>query len=104
MKLKLTINHDISLDEAAMMTKRFRQGAGRLAIISTSFSKNVLTRILDQEKCTGIRMYYALDEENIPALVLVGVDENNNDITGGVLAERGLRCPKLCPEPNDLNS
>ncbi|MCP4582530.1 MAG: hypothetical protein GY839_13055 [candidate division Zixibacteria bacterium] len=97
-------DHSISLGKAAEMTKRYRDSARSGAIIATAFGKTALQAILDQEKCVGIRMYYAKNENGDPALVLTGLKANEDDIYEGELAEYGADCPPRCSTPNDLNS
>jgi len=96
--------HDITLTEAAKMTKRYRSSAGTGAIIATAFSKTKLQAILDQEKCEGIRMYYAKKENGAPALVLCAFKSTDDDIYEGELAEFGHDCPPQCGGTNPLNS
>jgi len=97
-------DHSISLADAAAMTKKFREGAGSGAIIATAFNKKALQGILNQEKCIGIRMYYAKSEKGEPALVLVGLTDDGDDIYDGELAEWGGNCPPNCSASNPLNS
>ncbi len=63
------------------------------------FGREILERLLAQEKCVGIRMYYGLE---LPAgegakkqLILVGVDENGNDLED-LVADRSTVCPPEC--------
>jgi hypothetical protein len=35
-------------------------------------------------------------------MVVVGVDAQENDITGGIIMERANRCPILCPFNSEL--
>ncbi|WP_324671756.1 hypothetical protein [Hymenobacter sp. GOD-10R] len=53
------------------------------------FGHKILENILQQKGCIGIRMYYALDEENNRHLVLVGVDKDRNDMLNGPTAADG---------------
>lgn len=103
MTIEENTDHSISLNEAAQMTKRYRQSVPAGSIIATGFGKNSLQSILNQEDCAGIRMYFALTEDNKISLVLTGVKDNGNDIYDGQLAEHGADCPPYCSSPNPLN-
>jgi hypothetical protein len=85
----------ISLATAAEWTANFRaENPG--AIRAYFYGNSILQDILDQENCVGIRFYYAIDNEDVPQLVLVGVDQYGNDITDGIVADRGQPCPTYC--------
>lgn len=64
---------------------------------------NKINRILGQDDCIGIRFYNGTDpatgENN---LVLVGVDQSGKDITGGVIVEKLITCPVICPKNSVL--
>lgn len=46
----------------------------------TVFSKEVLSFILSQKECVGIKFYFCINHENKLSLVLVGVDGKGGDI------------------------
>jgi hypothetical protein len=96
-------NHDISLEEAAKLTARFRASVGADAKIGGFFGNRAIMRILNQDGCVGIRYYYGLDSHSNPVLVLVGVDAHENDMEHGELAELSLPCPHMCSIGNQLN-
>jgi hypothetical protein len=60
------------------------------------FGQQIISNILAQEDCVGIRIYYAIDDEGAKELVMVGVDENGNDQTEGIVADRAKPCPSYC--------
>jgi hypothetical protein len=97
-------DHSISLEDAKKLTANYRDWAGEDAIIATSFGKTALNKILSQSGCIGIRMYYGRTDNDDPAMVLVGIAQNGNDLIGGELAELGADCPPFCASPNALNS
>lgn len=98
-------NHEISLQEASEMTKRYRDSQTTEGYIKAEyFGQEAIKAILKQENCVGIRIYYALDENMVKKLVLVGVDQNENDLYNGVLAEKGLTSPPHVISSNPLNS
>jgi len=97
-------DHNISLEEAAQMTSRFRATIPPGAKTGGFFGRTAIRQILAQEGCVGIRYYYGLNDNNDPVLILSGVDTNGNDIFEGELAEISSPCPPNCSEPNPLNS
>ncbi len=98
-------NHEISLNEAAELTQRFRD---RLPVIDNTigeyFGRTAMEDLLSQQGCVGIRIYYGIDANDIKKLVIVGVDNNGNDLYDGELMEAGTTCPPLCSTSNPLNS
>lgn len=48
--------------------------------VSYTIGKNILSQILSQPGCVGIRFYNALNEEGNKTLVYVGVNEHGEDI------------------------
>jgi len=97
-------NHEIGIDQAAELTARYRESVPTGSITGGFFGREALREILDQAGCMGIRYYYGIDEANKPVLVLVGVDDQGDDLHEGKLAELSLPCPNLCSTANKLNS
>jgi hypothetical protein len=88
-----------------------------------TFSKEIILQLLEQEGAEGLRIYLGQDDQNIVRMVLVGVDEQGNDLlpdnepadepAGGAhaqlklsatpagkgrqIVEEGQRCPPYCP-------
>ncbi len=94
----------ITLDEGSRMTAEFRKTISHGDTIAHAVGANLVTAILSQENCNGIRMYYGLDENGNKQLVLVGVDANGDDITNGFIVDHMLPCPVTCSQKNSLNS
>lgn len=92
----------ISLDTASHMTAAYR-AANPGEILARFFGKNIIHDILAQDGCMGIRIYYGLNTEGTPELILVGADANENDMTGGIIADVSLPCPSRCGSSNKLN-
>jgi hypothetical protein len=88
-------NHTITLAEAADWTANYRT-ANANEIKAHFFGQNAIQSILDQDGCVGIRIYYALDDEGVKQLIIVGADTDQNDLYNGVLAERSWPCPPFC--------
>jgi sensor domain CHASE-containing protein len=97
-------NHDITLAAAAIMTKRYRDSISAGDIIGHYFGKDAISDILNQSNCVGIRIYHALNSDNVKQLVIVGVTSDENDQYTEKLAENSFLCPSLCAADNPLNS
>ena len=96
--------HGITLNEAAELTKDYRNQMAANQILGGFFGKDAFRAILDQSNCVGIRYYYGLNSAGQQVLVLVGVTEDENDLYNGVLAELSVPCPNHCSSNNPLNS
>ena len=55
------------------------------------FGKEILTNILNQPGCMGIRFYYGIDDQGQKALVLVGADEKGTNIWSGKAGKGKLK-------------
>lgn len=98
-------NHEISLNEAAELTQRFRDNMPVIDnTIAEYFGKSALEDLLSQQDCIGIRVYYGIDSDMNKKLVIVGVNSDGNDLYEGALMEKGTICPPYCPSSNPLNS
>ncbi|GAA4430209.1 hypothetical protein GCM10023188_16600 [Pontibacter saemangeumensis] len=88
----------IPLDEAAAFTANYRRSHGDKAetVKAHFFGRDILQKILEQEGCAGIRMYYGLDGSGEKQLVLVGVDADGQDMEDGLVADRSRVCPPDC--------
>ncbi len=80
---------------AAEWTANYRT-ANPNGIKAHFFGKDILNAILSQTGCMGIRMYYALDENGVQQMILVGANASQNDLYDGVIAERARPCPTYC--------
>lgn len=59
---------------------------------------NHVEAILAQDRCVGVRIYNAYDDERVTkTVVLVGVDTFGNDMKEGVIVDRTVICPPHCP-------
>ncbi|HUC82467.1 MAG TPA: hypothetical protein VMR70_16290 [Flavisolibacter sp.] len=121
------MNHFITLEKAKQMNARYRnekenilaenyRGQNILAICE-SFDRSAFDRVLSQQGCTGIRIYYGMDEQDKVHAVVVGFDINGHDILPTAAAaaiasdgeefegiiEEGNRCPDMCPPESPLN-
>lgn len=97
-------DHSISLNDAAKLTKRYRDSVPTGSTIAHFFGKDAIQAILNQENCVGIRIYYGLNADDVKQLVAVGVTADENDMFNGLLAEKSFLCPAQCSTNNPLNS
>ncbi len=92
----------ISLDEAVRYITAFAQEYPKENKGFFAGCDN-LTRLLNQDKCIGLRMYNGYNEtDGATNLVVVGVDDEGKDITSLIL-ERLDPCPPKCDPNSPLN-
>ena len=103
-------NHQISLEEAAELTRNFRtlpvpQLASLLGTKACLLPNDAIQPVLDQPGCVSVRFYFGVKLEGTPQLtiVAVGVDANGNDMTTGIILDRSDECPPKCSAANPLN-
>ncbi|HEX5003326.1 MAG TPA: hypothetical protein VFW78_12595 [Bacteroidia bacterium] len=97
-------DHNISLEDAATLTRRYRNAIASSNIIGGLFNADAVRDLLNQPDCAGLRYYHGLDSGGKPVLVLVGVTAENVDLFEGTLLEMSVLCPDFCSETNPLNS
>lgn len=98
-------NHQISLADAAALTAKYRQQFQTNDYIKGEyFGKQAVLNLLNQNGCVGLRIYYGINEQNTPKLVIVGVNSSGDDITQGSILDFGTPCPTNCSQNNPLNS
>lgn len=93
---------EITLSSASAMTSEYRR-KNPDSTLAHYFGRDIMQRILDQEGCMGIRIYYGVDEDGNKQLVLVGADSDQNDMTD-LVADLNHPCPDTCSNANALNS
>jgi hypothetical protein len=117
------MNHFISLQEAIDMTGLYR--TEKENILKTQFqNQNILPLseaferapfdiVLAKEGCEGLRIYYGMDSNLKIHAIIVGVDEEGNDMIpeesslteeDDDIIEKGIRCPDICPTGSALNT
>jgi hypothetical protein len=100
-------DHTIDLETASEWTANYRQSIPTSEgdkTIGHFFAKDHLQRILDQDNCVGLRIYYALNEAGEKQLIITGVKANEDDLHEGILAENSLKSPPYGGITNPLNS
>jgi hypothetical protein len=93
----------IPLDLAARWTRNYRDKHPN-ETKAHFFGRNIVQKILDQESCMGIRVFYALDDDSQKQLIMVGADGEANNQVDGVIADRTYPCPDQCGQADALNS
>jgi hypothetical protein len=91
--------HVISREEA---TAYLRRRPTALSERGGHFPRDVVDQILAQTGCAGIRFYFGTKPDGSLALVLVGMDENELDMTDGVIVEDHFPCPPFCDAGSTL--
>lgn len=92
---------EISLNTASAMTKLYREENPNTTR-AHFFGKDIINRILAQENCMGIRIYYGIAENGVKELILVGADADENDMLD-LVADLSMPCPPTCSPNNALN-
>jgi hypothetical protein len=95
-------DHSINLERAATLTANYRKDADTNAFLGGYISRKALMNILEQDVCVGIRIYNAKSDAGDPTFVLVGVDSEGEDLTGGEIAQFVAGCPPICPKSSQL--
>lgn len=91
--------HKITVAEArALMARRPRGLEAR----GGHFPREVFEAILAQPNCAGIRFYYGTNPDGSPAIVLVGIDANDADMTDGEIIDTHFPCPPFCGDNETL--
>lgn len=92
-----------------------KHGNDKNFLSSMLFDKHIVLKMLNEDKCEGLRIYNALDDEGGLHFVLVGTDaEGNNILPSGdeymaktieeadgddpILINDGQNCPPNCPD------
>lgn len=80
-------------------------------LLSMLFDKEVVIDMLNEDKCEGLRVYNAMDEEGKEHFILVGTDSKGNNLLPSSeesltesysLLDEGKRCPTDCPPEGEL--
>lgn len=98
----------LDIATAKKWTSNFRSKANASdEILAHYFGFEIIQKILGQEGCVGIRIYYALDDNGEKKLLLVGVDSKGENLLpleggrtsddGDVVADYSYPCPDYCP-------
>ena len=97
-------DHRITLDQGIDFTKRFGAANPKAEKAAMFWSDGGLAELMGQKGYAGLRIYNGLDDKGAPAPVLVAVDAQGNDMTGGTILEMHLPCPVFCDASSALMS
>lgn len=127
------MKHFISLDKAKKMTALYRKEKDnvvhhehtekKILCLSETFDAESFRLVVNKTECTGVRIYFGMDDELKVHSIIVGVNAKNEDIlpdTGASvnllstasdttddgdtgIIEEGQTCPPYCPPPSPLN-
>ena len=86
----------IPLAAAAGLTRAYRQTISPTTVKACLFLRQYVDELLTQPGVAGVRLYYGLNAAGGPTLVMVGVDQNGNDVTAGTILNNHLPCPPFC--------
>jgi hypothetical protein len=97
------LQHSIPLDQAAAMTRRYRENKTiilkpeyppEILALCETFNKDAIVALGDIPGAVGIRIYYGMDEDLLCHAILVAVDDKGADIlppaATGTTAARAL--------------
>lgn len=102
----------IPLPTAKQWTANYRKTISEGDTLAHYFGGQIIQRLLDQDKAVGIRAYYAIDDKGKKQLLLVGVDENGEnllplegaaaksaaaDADDPIIVDYSKPCPSYCP-------
>ena len=93
---------EITLAEGAAYTLRYRSDNPE-EVKGVFFGRDHIEKLLGQDDCAGLRMYFAKNADGSPTLVVVGADSNQDDILEKIY-QRLVPCPDKCGGSNPLNS
>ena len=92
----------INLQEAAAYTSNFRNANPGVRLAMT-FSASIVGQLLSSPGVASVRIYNGQNDDGDWVAVLVGVNAAGDDITDGVMIQRGIPCPDYCGGANALN-
>lgn len=92
----------ISLKEAIKLTHSFQETYPN-AIKSFFIDIDNIRLLLDQEHLKGIRIYKGYDiDQNKENIILIGVNNEGEDMVDGLIMEDLDPCPPYCPKNSSL--
>lgn len=86
----------ISLAAAAKLTRAYRETIPPTTVKACLFLRQYIDEMLAQPGVAGVRLYYGLNATGGSTLVMVGVDQDGNDVTEGTILNNHLPCPPFC--------
>jgi hypothetical protein len=99
----------IPLPVAKEWTANYRATIKQGDTLAHFFGQDIIRKILEEDGCVGIRIYYAINDKGQKQLLLVGAAENGDNILptenaaaspeddGPIIADMSKPCPTYCP-------
>jgi hypothetical protein len=95
--------HAITLQLAETLTHAYQNSPDFQGLtIACKIDKDAYQELINQVGCAGVRTYFAINETDDLTIVVVGVDQSGNDITDGIILNKGLNCPTNCGNNSSL--
>lgn len=104
----------IPLATAKEWTANYRKTIKPGDTLAHYFGGNIIHKVLKETGCVGIRVYYAIDNKGQKQLLIVGVDENGDNLLpaknvasgeedpdDNIIVDLSTPCPDFCAS-NDL--
>lgn len=79
------------------------RASGRGEVRSHLFGSETVRQLLNQNGCVGVKIYYALDDNGVQQLLLVGTDSEGNDLEDGLIMDKSMNCPPDCGTGSELD-
>jgi hypothetical protein len=96
-------NNIIPLSQASTETHAFQNSLQFQGLTkSCAIDKDAYNQLLSQPGVAEIRTYFSLNNNNTLSIVVVGVDNNGNDMTNGIILGESKHCPYYCPPNSPL--
>jgi hypothetical protein len=74
------------------------------------FGGDIIRKVLNESGCVGIRIYYAIDDKGQKQLLIVGADENGDNLlpaeegtrnsNDNIIVDFSMPCPEFCASNN----
>ena len=97
-------DHKISLADAVALTRRYRDQMPADTVRAGAYHADQVRELLAQPGCVAVRVYVARQADGKDTLVMVGVDANDKDLSGGILLDVMFPCPPFCEGGGALSS
>jgi hypothetical protein len=89
---------NINLTEAVNLTHNYQNSPiSNNQPISFLVERNEILSLLNQPNCNDFRIYMGLNNGNQFSPVVVGVDNDGNDMPNGLILGDFRKCPFSCP-------
>ena len=88
-------DNEITLQEGIDLTKQYQQLLPGW-IKGVYISKSSLETLLGQTDAVGARIYFSMTVDLKMTAVVVAVKANGDDLSAGVILDKGAPCPPAC--------